>query len=144
MATKRSTPANKSKLLQQLLQSALDSGDEELIKLAQTSIAKQTASTKKVVKKGQKDPKKRSGTAEFTGNTFNPDDYANEFKSDTEWTKRVEEKRPYTVSQRRPPAEEVEVKCTRCNKTEYIPESLAALKGETKSYYICNKCGGTR
>ena len=150
MATKKRTAAggedDKNKLLKQLLQQAIDSGDPDLIELATQAIAKKGKSKPTKGKHGrpaknrQVNGKSRTGPASFDGNEFNPKEFEGMFTTDTnEIDKKI--RMPKQLTPKRDEPEDVQVTCSRCNKTEYIPPSVAIF-GETE-YYVCNKCGAT-
>lgn len=140
MTTKKSKDNNEA--AKQLLKKALATGDQELINLANQLLGEKPKKGRPA--KSKVKPKKgKSGPAEFTGNTFNPEEYKNHFNEDTEWTKKIEAIRPYTVSARREALDDIEIKCSRCSRVEFLPGTFASYFGETR-YHICNKCGSTR
>jgi len=150
MATKKRAAASgdddkKNKLLRELLEQAIESEDPDLIELAKKALAKKAGNKPVKGKRGRpakgsrvKDKKARNGTAEFTGNEFNPDEYKDMFILDTQ---EIDKKIKFKVSQRREAAEDVEVKCSLCQRTEFIPASQATFLTDTR-YYVCNKHSG--
>lgn len=148
MPTKTSSGGDdkKRKLLNELLQQALESGDEDLILTAKNAIAKLKP---KAGKKGRPPKSRQNGIAVnpaqrkdkvgFEGNLFNPDDYADKFKEDSELDKKVR----FKASERRQGVEDIEVTCSLCNRREYLPGSYAAFLGDNR-YYVCNRHGATK
>ncbi len=134
--------------LAELLAEAIESGDPQLIKVARNAIAKSKTKVKGKPGRPKKavtdsievNPAKKKSRVGFDGNAFNPDDYANEFRNDTEWAKKLT---PFKVSERRPEVNYVDMKCSRCAKVDSIPSTSPIFSSDSR-YYVCNKCGATR
>lgn len=135
----------------QLLKKALETGDEELIALANQLLDKPTKGKRgrpkkvaliKFTEAEKMAPGNRGdkGKASFMGNRFDPAKYADAFKDDTTG---FDSKVKFRVSERREASEDIEVKCAKCSRSFFLPGSYAQYLSETR-YYVCSKCGGAQ
>lgn len=134
------TDTKNSKLIQDLLKQAIESGDPDLIKLAQAAMKKKTPAKKGRPRKSDEiegNTSKKKGRVGFDGNLFKAEDYAREFRNETEWAKRLTE---YKVSERRPEVKFIDISCSKCQRVESLPETAPIFASDSR-YYVCTKCG---